>query len=39
MPKSIGMENRTDSLPTIEELEAQNAKLEQMNAELSAKLK
>ena len=33
------MENRTDTSPTIEELQQKTAKLEQQNAELSAKLK
>jgi len=33
------MENRTETLPTIEELTRRNIKLEQQNAELAAKLK
>jgi transposase len=33
------MENRTETLPTTEELEQQNAKLEQQVAELTAKVK
>ncbi|WP_240941935.1 IS66 family transposase zinc-finger binding domain-containing protein, partial [Paenibacillus sp. HB172176] len=33
------MENRTETSPTIEELQQKAAKLEQQNAELSAKLK
>jgi hypothetical protein len=39
LAKLLGMENRADTLPTIEELEQKNAKLEQQNVELATKLK
>src|SRR5690606_33120749 len=39
MTKTYSMENRTETHPTIEELQQKTAKLEQQNAELSAELK